>query len=109
MIEPPIREPDEIRQSLAAKLRQIEADGQFSTALACYLAEQWTTPRIEELFLTSDRRLVVRFTGEPEMRVYEGTRAHLIREIHAVAKSAELDGDELGYLLGKVAELKGLK
>jgi hypothetical protein len=109
MIEPPIREPEEIRQGLAAKLRQLEAGGEFSTALACYLADEWATPRIEELFLTSDRRLVVRFTGEPEMRVYEGTRADLIREIHAVARAAELDGDELGYLLGKVAELKGLK
>jgi len=33
----------------------------------------------------------------------------LIKEIHAVARAADLDGDELGYLLAKVAELKGLK
>jgi len=44
MIELPIREPEEIRQGLADKLRQIEADGQFSIALACFLASQWTTP-----------------------------------------------------------------
>jgi hypothetical protein len=66
-------------------------------------------PRIEELHLTSNRNLIVRFTGEAEFRKYEGTRADLIREIHAVARTADLDGDELGYLLGKVAELKGLK
>jgi len=109
MIELPIREPEEIRQGLADKLRQIESDGQFSIALACFLASQWTTPRIEELHLTSSRSLIVRFTGEAEFKEYKGTRVNLIREIHAVAKAADLDGDELGYLLGKVAELKGLK
>ena len=67
------------------------------------------TPRIEELYLTSERRLIVRLAGEAELREYTGTRADLIGEIHAVAKAANLDGDELGYLLGKVAELKGLK
>ena len=109
MIEPHIREPEEIRQSLADKLRQIESDGQFSIALACFLSSQWTTPRIEELYLNSDRHLVVRFTGEAEMRVYGGTKLDLISGIHAVAKEANLDGDELGYLLAKVAELRGLK
>ena len=50
MNEPPIREPEEIRQGLAAKLRQIEADGQFSTALACFLADasdRGTAPDIQ--------------------------------------------------------------
>jgi hypothetical protein len=93
MIEPHIREPEEIRQGLAAKLRQIEADDQFSIALACFLASQWTTPRIEELHLTSSRSLIVRFTGQAEFTEYKGTRADLIREIHA----ADLDGDEFGY------------
>jgi hypothetical protein len=109
MIELPIREAEEIRRGLAAKLRQIDADGQFSVALACFLADEWATPRIEELHLTSSRYLIVRFTGEAEFRKYKGTRADLIREIHAVAKAADLDGDELGHLLGKVAELKGLR
>jgi len=109
MTEPPIREPEEIRQGLADKLRQIEAGGQLSIALACFLASQWTTPRIEELHLTSSRNLIVRFIGEAKFRKYKGTRADLIRSIHKVAGTADLDGDELGYLLGKVAELKGLQ
>ena len=35
-----------------------------------------------------------------------GDEEDLIRNIHGVAPVAELDGDELGYLLGKVAEVK---
>jgi len=87
----------------------IDADGEFSAALACFLASQWTTPRIEELHLTSSRSLIVRFSGDAEFTEYKGTRADLIRKIHAVARTADLDGDELGYLLGKVADLRGLK
>jgi hypothetical protein len=30
----------------------------------------------------------------------------LLRNIHGVARVGEVDGDELGYLLAKVAELK---
>jgi hypothetical protein len=33
----------------------------------------------------------------------------LLKNIHGIAKVAELDGDELGYLLGKVAEVKQQK
>jgi hypothetical protein len=109
MIELPIREPEEIRRSLANKLGRIKAEGDFSVALAFSLASHSTLPLIEEFYLNSDGHLVVRFTGEAEKRVYGGTRADLIREIHGVARAAELDGDELGYLLGKVAELRGLK
>jgi hypothetical protein len=36
-----------------------------------------------------------------------GAEADLIRNIHGIAETAGLDGDELGYLLGKVAALKG--
>jgi hypothetical protein len=33
----------------------------------------------------------------------------LIRNIHGVAEVAGLDGDELGYLLGKVAESRRIE
>jgi hypothetical protein len=36
-----------------------------------------------------------------------GAEKDLIRNVHGIAKVAELDGDELGYLLGKVAEIRG--
>jgi len=106
MNQPPIRLHEEIRRSLTDKLGRIKADGDFSVALAFSLASHSTMPLIEELYLNSDRHLVVRFTGEAEKRVYGGTKLDLISGIHAVAKEANLDGDELGYLLGKVAELK---
>jgi hypothetical protein len=35
-----------------------------------------------------------------------GAEADLIRNIHGISEVAGLDGDELGYLLGKIAEAR---
>ncbi len=36
-----------------------------------------------------------------------GASKDLIKNIHGVAPVAELDGDEIGFLVAKVAEIKG--
>jgi hypothetical protein len=41
--------------------------------------------------------------------VFRGAAEDLLRNIHDLAKVAQLDGDEVGYLLGKVAETKWQK
>jgi len=41
--------------------------------------------------------------------MFIGVEADLIRNIHAIAATAELDGDEVGYLLGEVARLKRIE
>jgi len=35
-----------------------------------------------------------------------GAEEDLLRNVHGIAEVAELDGDELGYLLGKIASIK---
>jgi hypothetical protein len=63
MAEPTIREPDQIRRDCAHKLEQIETSELFTEILACLLDEDWTTPRIQELCVTSDRHLLARKEG----------------------------------------------
>jgi hypothetical protein len=104
-----LREPEQIRQDCARKLRSIEASGMFTAILACLLKEDWTTPKIEELRLTPDRCLLARGAGDATFKTFIGAEADLIRNIHGVAKVAALDGDEVGYLLGEVARLKGIE
>ena len=106
MGEPAIREPDQIRSDCAYKLHSVETSGVFRAVLAALLGEDWTTPKIEELRITPDRCLLARPEGEVSFKAFVGAEADLIRNIHGVAGVAELDGDELGYLLGKVAEIK---
>jgi hypothetical protein len=45
------------------------------------------------------------WTGRPAM-AFLGASEDLLRNIHGIGVVAALDGDEVGYLVGKVAEIK---
>ena len=107
MHETGIREPGEIRQSCASKLSRVKTSGMFAAVLGCLLNEDWTAPRIVQLAIHADRCLLARADGDVGFDKFIGAEADLIRNIHGIAKAAGLDGDELGYLLGKIANLKG--
>jgi hypothetical protein len=49
----PLREPDQIRADRARKLKPIETGDMFTAILDALLDEDWTTPKVEELFITS--------------------------------------------------------
>jgi hypothetical protein len=106
--ELPIREPEQIRQDCAAKIRPIETSGMFTAILGCLLRENWAEPRIEEMIVT-DKCLLARTNGQATHKLMLGAEEDLIRNIHGIAKAAGLDGDELGYLLGTVAKLKRIE
>ena len=44
--------------------------------------------------------------GDDSFKAFLGETEDLIRNIHGVATVAELDGDEVGHLVAKVAEIK---
>ncbi len=99
----PIREPDQIRQDAARKLRDVEISDHVRAILGCLLGEVWTTPRLIEMSITPDGHMVGRCEGEVEAKAFLGAAEDLIRNIHGVAG---LDVDEVGYLARKVAEVK---
>ncbi len=103
----PIREPEQIRLDVSRKVRSVQVSDQFTAIMACLVREQsWTTPVLAELVATSDGMLLGRREGEPEFRGFLGSVDDLLRNIHGLAPVAELDGDELGYLVARVAEIK---
>lgn len=102
----PIREPDQIRRDAARKLRAVQISGHFQAILGCLLGEDWTTPRLLEMMILPKGHMIGRSEGQPGCSTFLGAEEDLIRNIHGVAPVAELDGDELGYLLGKVAKVK---
>lgn len=104
--DPTIREPDQIRRDCARKLRAVEVSEHFQAILGCLLGEDWTTPRLVEMVSTPDGHLLGRCDGEASFSAFLGASEDLLKNIHGVAPVAELDGDEVGYLLGKVAEIK---
>ena len=102
----PIREPDQIRQDCARKLRAVKVSDHFQAILGCLLAEDWTTPRLIEMVITPDGQMLGRCDGESAFKVFLGASEDLIKNIHGVAPVADLDGDEIGLLVAKVAEIK---
>jgi len=109
MTDPTIREPDQIRQDCARKLRAVQVSEHFQAILGCLLDEDWTTPRVVEMFITPDGHMLGRCQGQTAVSAFLGAAEDLLKNIHGVAKVADLDGDELGYLLGKFAEIKRQK
>lgn len=101
-----IRDPDQIRRDCARKLREVQVSEHFQAILGCLLSEDWTTPRLMEMVITLDGHLLGRCDGELAFKAFLGASEDLIKNIHGVAQVAELDGDEIGYLVGKVAEIK---
>jgi hypothetical protein len=106
MADSTIREPEQIRQDTARKLRSVQVSEHFQAILGCMVGEDWTTPRLVELTITPDGHLLGRCDGQPSFSAFLGASQDLLKNIHGIAKVAELDGDELGYLVAKVAEIK---
>src|SRR4051794_40751353 len=103
MIQNRFRLPEHIRRDCARKLQTIEKSGTFTAILASLLDENWTTPNIRELRITRDHRLLGRPSGEVSFKAFRCAEAGLIRNIRGVAAVAGLDGNEVGYLLRKLA------
>jgi len=58
------------------------------------------------MILSTDGHLLGRSEGQATEQVYLGSQDDLTKNIHGLAPVAELDGDEVGYLVGAVAAIK---
>jgi hypothetical protein len=106
MIQNGCRIPEHLRRGCASKLRSIKTSNVFRAILASLLEEDWTTPNIVELRFSPGHRLLGRAAGAVTFKAFHCLKAGLIRNIHGIAATAELDGNELGYLLARVAKIK---
>ena len=52
MSDDPIREPEQIRQDCARKLRSVQVSDHFRAILGCLIGKDWTTPRLIEMVIT---------------------------------------------------------
>jgi hypothetical protein len=81
----------------------------FTAILADLLESDWTNRKFEELFITADRCILARPADEMAHKIFIGADSDLIRNSHGVAEVAGMDGDELGYMLGKTAEARRIE
>ena len=101
-----MRDASEIRESCARKIERVEVSDHFRAILGCLLEQDWTTPRLIQMILSPDGHLLGRADGQATEQVYLGTQDDLTKNIHGLAAVAELDGDEVGYLVGAAAAIK---
>lgn len=62
--------------------------------------------RLDEMVITPDGHLLGRCIGDSSFKAFLGASEDLIRNVYGVAPVAALDGDEIGYSVAKVAEIK---
>lgn len=86
----PIREPNEIRQDCARKLRTVQVSDHFQAILGCLLEENWTTPQLIEMVITPDGHILGRCEGEASFKAFLGASKDLIKNIHGVAPVGSL-------------------
>jgi hypothetical protein len=84
----------------------VQVSDHFQAILGCLIEEDWTTPKLIEMVITPDGHMLGRCEGDAAFKVFLGASDDLIKNIHGVAPVAELDGDEVGFLVAKVAEIK---
>src|ERR1022692_2206201 len=85
--DPPIREPDQIRQTCAKKLKAVQISDHFLAILGCLLGENWTTPRLLEMMISPKGHMIGRSEGQPGFSTFLGAEKDLIRNIHGLRRS----------------------
>jgi hypothetical protein len=90
-------------------MRKLEFIGMVQTG-RCRFAHEMVIPgrdsRLVEMVITPDGHLLGLCEGEASFRAFLGAADDLLRNIHGVAPVAGLDGDEIGFPVAKVAEIK---
>jgi len=102
----PIRDPEQLRVGCVQKLTGVRVSDHFLAILGCILGEPWTSPRLVDMVIAPGGHLLGRCEDAVSFDAFLGSSEDLIRNIHGVARVAGLDGDEVGFLVGRVAELK---
>jgi len=74
----PIREPDQIREDCARKLRAVLISDHFQAIQGCLLGEDWTTPRLAEMVITPDGNLLGRCNGEASFKAFRGPTSEAV-------------------------------
>jgi hypothetical protein len=101
-----IRSSNQIRLDWSEKLRSVQVSAHFQAILGCLLDQDWSTPRMVEMVITPDGYLLGRCEGEAAFKAFLSASEDLVKNIHGVAAVAERDGDEVGFLVPKLAEMK---
>lgn len=94
------------KNGLIAKLRpeRLRVSPKYHAILGCLLGQEWTTPTLTALCITSDGHVLGEREGDVGFNLYLGDAADLERNLRGVCRAAAASETETGYLLRLVDE-----
>ena len=78
---------------------RLRVSTKFHAILGCLLEQEWTTPLLTALCITSDGHVLGEKEGQPGFNLYLGAEADLERNIQGVCRAVGASQTETGYLL----------
>ncbi|MBI3863723.1 MAG: hypothetical protein HY290_17675 [Planctomycetia bacterium] len=101
-----LRTAEQVRLSCARKIGSVDISPALAAILAFLLGDLRIRMQIGDMRLTPTGAFLVRSPAVTGFTAFPSAEPVLIRGILETAHAAGLDGDELGYLLGRLARLK---
>jgi len=80
----------------------LHCSGFFTSILACLLSEQWTTPAVAGICVTSDGFFLLRHDGDIGYNHFGGEVRQLKANLNRVAQTVDLSTDAWNYLVSLV-------
>jgi hypothetical protein len=85
---------------------RLQTSDKFTAILGALLGQDWTTPRLVELSISSDECLLGRAEGDVGFNVFLGSAKDLLENLLGVADAAGLTPEERRWLLDKARALR---
>ena len=100
------REPDQIRQDCARKLRTVVLAEHYRAVMGCLLTEKMTERQPTDLTVSKDEEISGPCEDGETFSAWIGPPKLLLRNAGIVAETCEFDDEELAYLLARVTSIK---
>jgi hypothetical protein len=93
------------KEGLVRKLdpSRLRVSNKFHAMLGCLLEQEWTTPLLTAMCITSDGHVLGEKEGDVGFNLYLGAEADLERNIRGVCRAVGASETETGYLFNLVA------
>ena len=101
-----MREPEQVRQDCARKLRTVLFAEHYQAILGCLLGEHFAERQPIDLKIAADDEISGPCDDGESFSAWVGPSEILLHNVRTIAKTCELNEEEIAYLLVRVAAIK---
>jgi hypothetical protein len=100
------RDPDQVRQECAKKLRTVVMAEHYRAVLGCLLGEKMTERQPTDLAVSKAEEISGPCEDGETFSAWIDPPELLLRNASIIAETCEFDGEELAYLVARVTSIK---